>query len=108
MSDQHIPFVERVLAGDVLDLSEIDDDIEAWHTSDTSKPLHEWLGMEHSEYALYVENASFLPYILQARALGQTVETILAIARLPALAARGASAAEIAQLTQWLRNTNRL
>jgi hypothetical protein len=109
MSNQHIPFLDRVLAGDVLELREIDDDIEAWHTSDSNQSLPEWLGMEQAEYALYVEQAAFLPYIVQARAFHQDVTSFIQhAANVPAVAARGASAAEVQQLTQWLRATKRL
>lgn len=38
-----------------LQCEEIDAKIEAWHDSDYSGPLHEYLGMTEEEYAAFVE-----------------------------------------------------
>jgi hypothetical protein len=66
MSD-HVPFIERVLAGEIADLDAIDDDIAAWHDSATVLPLHEWLGMTDDEYTLFVERRDALRVIVAAR-----------------------------------------
>jgi hypothetical protein len=108
---EHLPFIQRALSGDVIDLREINADIDAWHETDTTEPLNEWLGMSFDEYALYVERPQALRYILQARKYGVDISSFLHDANAmeaTALAARGASAAEVEELLRWLRKTGRL
>ena len=50
------PIVERFLSGEECDLTRIDGEIDAWHETETTIPLHEWLGLTLEEYQLYVES----------------------------------------------------
>lgn len=59
-------FMEKVLAGDVLD-REIDDFVEQWHKSQTTQSLAEFLGFTDEEYALWVEQPESLRSILFSR-----------------------------------------
>lgn len=103
-------FVMRALAGEVLDLAEIDEDIGLWHRADTRLELHEWLGMSRREYALFVERPESLRVILAAHKSGKSVEELLESINRDgvSLAARGASKADAAAIRQWLRKTGRL
>lgn len=106
------PFVARALEGDVLDLREVDEDVKRWHESTgPACPLHEWLGMTHAEYALWVERPAILKYILQARKYGiplpQHLASIESFQSAPRIAAR-APKAEVGSLVEWLRSTGRL
>lgn len=58
-------FIENCINGDAL-IYEIDDYIDSWHNSDSSLELHEFLGMSLKEYALYLEDESYLPCIITA------------------------------------------
>jgi hypothetical protein len=107
---KHVTFVERALAGDVLDLAgEIDDDIDAWNESDSELQLHEWLGLTQDEYNLFATQPSLLRLILMSRRWDDG--TLLELARDPndvKLAARGATPAELETAHQWLRQTGRI
>lgn len=104
------PFMERVLIGDVLDLSEIDVDIERWHKSPTDgTEIFDWLGMSWPEYQLFVERPETLPLIIQARRYGLSLQTLVGESQPhEALAARGATSEELLELRQWLKKTGRL
>lgn len=103
-------FVERALAGDVLDLSEIDEDVDAWHASETTESLAEWLGMSEDEYALFVERPDALRVILAARKQTKSVRELLESIERDgmSLAARGASDHDAEQIRAWLKKTGRL
>jgi hypothetical protein len=66
MSEKHESFIELCLQGRRL-LDEIDDFVEAWHTNQGEEPLHEYLGMEISEYSLWMLDPEALAYIIKAR-----------------------------------------
>ena len=59
-------FLSRVMAGTAL-LDEIDDFIDMWHDGDSTKELHEFLGMRHDEYSLWLGNPDMLAVICTAR-----------------------------------------
>jgi hypothetical protein len=46
-------FMERYLAGEARD-DEIDDYVDAWHTTPGGQELHEFLGMSKDEYGLWL------------------------------------------------------
>ena len=106
---KHRTFVERALAGEVLDLGTIDDEIDQWHSAPGSMSLPKWLGMTDAEYQLFVERPEALKIILMARRYGQDLHSLLkATDNAVALAARGASAAEATLVRDWLAKTGRL
>jgi hypothetical protein len=105
----HQSFVQRVLAGDELDLSKIDDEIEEWHRSSSALRLSEWLGLTEDEYSLVVEQPDALRTILAARRYGTSLQELLAVTEdACALAARGATPQEVAKIRRWLEQTGRL
>ena len=58
-------FVTKCLMGEAL-LDGIDDHIDNWHDSDSDLSIHEFLGMTHHEYSLWVQDPSCLPQIVIA------------------------------------------
>ena len=61
-------FIEMCLSGDALP-DEIDDFVDKWHESDSSLPIHEYLGMTRDEYLSWVKDPHVLHRILDARHL---------------------------------------
>lgn len=106
---KHIPIVERLLKGEILDVGRINDEVASWHKTDSPLPLHDWLGFTEEEYALFVERPSSVRYILAARARGKNVRDVLEQTDQDLMmAARGASLEEANGLREWLRSTGRL
>ena len=58
-------FIEKCVQGCVL-LDDIDDFIDEWHEGENDEPLHKFLGMTESEYALWVADPEILPFIITA------------------------------------------
>ena len=101
--------VGRFLSGEECDLSRIDDEIDAWHEADTTIPLHEWLGLTTDEYQLFVEKLASIHIILAARHENRSLKELLdAKDAVSLIAARGVSAAEVTELSKWLKATRRL
>jgi hypothetical protein len=68
-------FLQQCLAGDV-DPGEIDDFVDAWHEgAGTNLSLHEFLGLDECEHALWLENPDMLSPILAARRFGAPLQT---------------------------------
>jgi len=63
--DHSTNFIALCLQGKTLP-TEIDDYIDSWHENDSSKPLHDFLGMTWKEYSLWVSNPDFLSHIITA------------------------------------------
>ena len=61
-------FVETCLSGDGLP-DEIDDFVDKWHESDSSLPIHEYLGMTRDKYLSWVKDPNVLSRIPDARHL---------------------------------------
>lgn len=103
-------FIERALKGDVDDLAEIDDEIDAWHDSTAGSSLAVWLGMSDQEYAVFVEHPKALRIILLCRKyelnLSEYLDTINNSS--VQLAARGAALTDIARIQAWLKSIGRL
>jgi hypothetical protein len=69
MSEEEVePFIKLCLQGKVLPAT-ITDFIEAWNKTDPMwrEPLYEFLGMEKSEFALWVRDPDTLTFIVKAR-----------------------------------------
>lgn len=101
---EHIPFMQRVLDGEILEPDvEIDDAIAEWHSSDSSLELYEWLGLSESEYELFMTRPSTLRLIVQAHRWGDP--SYLDVTNLPDLpiAARSAYSVEVEKVREWLR-----
>ncbi len=73
MYERKKTFIELCLEGRA-DLSDIDDYIEAWHTTKGDASLHQFLGMTDSEYSLWVEKPDSLRFILLSRRFDIPVE----------------------------------
>jgi hypothetical protein len=103
MSDNRLSFIEQALSGKAL-IDEIDDFVEAWHSSDDSRSLAEFLGMSDDEYSLWVSNPGYLSLILAARHRSIPLRDAVNDNYLPALrsAARSDRAAKLDQLQHWL------
>jgi hypothetical protein len=75
-SEKPETFVARCLAGTAAP-SEIDDFVERWHSSESSRSLRRCLGFTADEYALWVKQPRAVGIILFARAqrmgLGEAV-----------------------------------
>lgn len=94
-------FITDCINGDAL-LSDIDDYISLWHRSDSTLPLHDFLGMTRKEYALYLEDDIYLASIVTARLKGVPVRDIIEVHL--AMAARSDSHEKSAALEKWLKN----
>lgn len=62
-------FIEKVLAGEAS-LADIDDHIDLWHLSKTSKPLAAFLGMTAIEYDSWCSNPRILKSIIDRHRKG--------------------------------------
>jgi hypothetical protein len=66
MSEPHKTFIDLSLEGKVS-LDQIDDYIDAWHNEPRGESLSQYLGMEKTEYSLWVRDPDALAYIIKAR-----------------------------------------
>ncbi|HBX56323.1 hypothetical protein [Pseudomonas sp. UBA2684] len=96
-------FIKLCLSGDVL-AEEIDKCVEDWHEGRAGgdQELHDFLGMNWDEYAIWATNPSILPFILAAHYKGISLDEEINRERY-ALAARARSAIEAKQIEKWLR-----
>jgi hypothetical protein len=100
-------YIELCLEGKA-DLTEIDEYIEMWHSSETDFPIYEYLGMNRDEYALWVERSESLRFILFSRQYDLTLqEAIDQMTELP-LAARASDAKELDKVIKWLKRTGKI
>jgi len=108
MSEKRDPFIELCLQGRVLP-DEIDDFVEAWHETPGSEPLHEYLGMKKSEYALWIRDPDALAYIVKARhdhvPLREVINDDYEQLR---IAARAENGTKIKRLQRWLEEQGKL
>ena len=58
-------FITKCLIGEAF-LEDIDDHIDDWHDSDSDLSIHEFLGMTHAEYLLWIKDPDCLPQIVIA------------------------------------------
>ena len=104
MSSRHDSFVSLALAGEAM-TDEIDDYVDMWHDDPAGMTLHEYLGMNVDEYALWLDSPDMLPLILTSRKLNKPLDTIandnLQSMR---LAARSDDTLKIKRLQAWLHN----
>jgi hypothetical protein len=93
-------FVEDCINGDAI-YTEIDRYISYWHEGDSELQLPEFLGMTVREYALFVEDESYLGMIINAHisstAIDEVVESL-------AIAARSDNQAKSKRIEHWLKD----
>lgn len=65
-------FIDELVAGTIT-IEAFDDYIDKWHESDSTLPLHTFLGLSSDEYSNIFRNPQALKYVVQARKAG--VET---------------------------------
>lgn len=94
-------FIIDCINGDAL-MSDINDYIDNWHESDSSLPLHEFLGMSNKEYTLFIEDENYLGSIITAHKFDKNVESI--IRDEIAIAARSDDPAKSKKLQKWLES----
>jgi hypothetical protein len=56
-------FIDLCLRGKARP-AEIDDFVDLWHESESTLPLHEFLGMTTEEYSAWVQKPDLLPHII--------------------------------------------
>lgn len=96
-------FIEDCIQGEAL-MSEINDYIDIWHEVDTSLSLSSYLGMSKKEYALFVEDESYLATIITAHKNNQNIVSIMR--EHLAMAARSDDSNKAKKLQKWLENEN--
>ena len=97
-------FINECLTGDAF-LDDIDDYIDNWHQDDGGLSLYDFLGMTRSEYSLWVQDPSCLPFIVHARFHGRELTDASKPQTAPAIAARSDRSSEItSRLLEWLKD----
>ena len=101
MSDP--PFIDLAVSGRVLP-DEIEDFAEAWHTSDSTSEIFEYLGMTFEEYSLWVSDPESINLILSARHMHKPlIEAVNDNLRhQERIAARADEAGKLAILERWI------
>src|SRR5690349_8385343 len=104
MSKVEMTFVERCLAGEAL-ADEIDDYVDRWHEGEGNPDasLAEFLGFSDVEYRLWAEKPHLLPFILNARRGGLSLDAAGDDDVPYRLAARGLPAEDAEELARWLK-----
>ena len=96
-------FIELAIDGAIM-CDEIDDYVEAWHSSESELELHDFLGLSWQEYSLWVSHPDYIYVIIQARLDHQPVleavnDNIRSEQR---LAARADEVRKLALLQKWI------
>jgi hypothetical protein len=100
-------FIELCLRGEAL-LDEIEDYVGEWHDNGGfDQELHEFLGMDEHEYALWMRDESVLPYIITARLQNKTLGEVLEEQDRLLIAARSQEG-DAGKLLKWLRQQGAL
>ncbi|MDR3553813.1 MAG: hypothetical protein P4L55_03575 [Syntrophobacteraceae bacterium] len=100
-------FIEMCLRGEAL-LDEIEDYVGEWHDKGgLGLELHEFLGMDEHEYALWMRDESVLPYIVTARLNGKPLSEVLEEED-HLLIAAGSQQGGAGKLLKWLKQQSRL
>lgn len=94
-------FIENCISGDAL-LTEVDNYVAQWHDKESTLKLYSYLGMTKKEYALYVQDESFLACIVTAHREKKDIEEV--INNEFSLAARADSQAKSERLERWLKS----
>lgn len=106
MSDPH-DFISLALSGAAM-VDEIDDYVDHWHANPDGQALHDYLGMNRDEYALWLGSPDSLPLIIASRKLRKPLDDIANDnLRSLRLAARGGDNKMVKQLEAWLQQRRR-
>ena len=100
-------FVTACINADAL-LEEIDDYILQWHEADTNLPVYDYLGMTEEEYLLWLEDDSYLRYVILAHKENRAISDVLSDYLSPRLAARTDSPDEVQRIYNWLARNGKL
>jgi hypothetical protein len=102
MSDQP-SFVSLAISGGAM-VDEIDDYVDRWHANPDGQALHDYLGMNRDEYALWLGSPDSLALIIASRKLRKPLD-VIANDNLQSLrlAAGAGDSKVIKQLEAWLR-----
>jgi len=95
-------FIDDCISGNAL-LDDVDDYVEKWHRSESSLPIYDFLGMSRGEYALWLADASVLPFIVIARRENLSVQNVLTSLNELPVAARASNPATVRKLLGWLK-----
>lgn len=96
-------FIQDCIDGNAL-IYEVDDYIDEWHDSDSDLSLSEFLGMTEKEYALFVEDESYIATIVTVHKTNENIVTVMR--EHLAMAARSNDAATASKIQKWLENEN--
>jgi hypothetical protein len=108
MSNIQATFIDLCLNGEALP-TDIEEFIGRWHEGEgESKELHEYLGMNWDEYALWVEKPAALSYIIYKYDKAISLFEALERSSEYAVAARSESPAEAREILRWLKETGRI
>ena len=104
MSNAETTFVQKCLAGEAL-ADDIDDYVDLWHEGegDPGASLAQFLGFTDTEYRLWAEKPHLLPFILNARRGGVSLDNVRDYDEPYRLAARDLPVEDVEELTQWLK-----
>ena len=95
-------FIEMCLRSEAL-LDEIEDYVGEWHDKGgLGLELHEFLGMDEHEYALWMRDESVLPYILTARLHRKPLSEVLE-EEYHLLIAAGSQQGSAGKLLKWFK-----
>ena len=71
----HRSFLSLALAGEAA-IGDIDNYVDAWHAHPGCLSLHEFLGLNKEEYALWVRSPDALPRIIAGRRLNRPLDIV--------------------------------
>lgn len=98
-------FITKCVIGEAF-LDEIDDYIDDWHDGDSDQSMHEFLGMTHTEYRLWIKDPNSLPQIVIAHRNGEELTEIPEEHDSLPIAARSDDYSVHDSLIAWLRSKN--
>jgi hypothetical protein len=75
MSSYEEKFMALALAGHAM-TDEIDDFVDHWHADPKGLALHEYLGMDREEYALWLNSPDMLPLIVASRKTNKSLASV--------------------------------
>ncbi|MBD1362215.1 hypothetical protein IDJ77_00205 [Mucilaginibacter sp. ZT4R22] len=94
-------FIIDCINGDAL-TSDVNDYIDTWHDGDFNITLHEYLGMKKNEYALFVQDETYLASIITAHKFGKNIVSI--VKDQMSMAARSDDPKKTKEVQKWLEN----
>ena len=104
MSKVDMTFVEKCLAGEAL-ADDVDDYVDLWHEGmgNPNASLAQFLGFTEIEYRLWAEKPQLLPFILNSRRGGVSLDNASNYDEPYRQTARDLPAEDAEELSRWLR-----